>query len=902
MIILALIMLVALVYMFRRVSKLDRDVRQLTDRLASLIENRGVESLPAEKASVTTEDDQSSVTADSPSLAQNNRADLVETPPVKTGASLEAESDMSSESRKSTVDPWISEQKLPSSAPKQPSFLQLSFFDSVLGRVKRYFTEGNVIVRVGVIVLFFGVAFLLQYANEKSMLTVPIQFKVFAVGLLGLVLLSVGWYLRHSRRLYALILQGGGIGILYITIFGALHLFQLLSAGVSFGLLVAVVVALAALAVLQNARSLAVMALTGGFLAPVLTSSGEGSHVVLFSYYAVLNGGILAISWFKAWRALNLIGFVFTFFIGTLWGVLRYTSDQLPSAQAFLGLFFVFYVFIALLYAKRQPPQLRGYVDATLVFGVPVVSFGLQAGLVYHYQYGLAWSALALGGFYAILTLLCRRFGSSSYHLLGEAYLALALVFASLSIPFAFDGEWVATAWALEGAAILWVSLRQGRYLGTLFALILQIAAGVLFLPTVFDRYADLAVLNAVFMGSVCIALAGLFSSYYLPRAATELFQVPTRYLASLLLVWGGFWWFGNGLIEIVFLFDFSVHWVASMGFIAVSALALGLLERQFCWHELRFTSLALGAVMALFAAVSLVTLTHPMAEYTSIGWPLLFTAFYALLWLRDQQALLPYLLLRTLHAGGWWLLTVLLTVEGVWAVDNLTPLVDGWLVITPALIVMAMYWLAQSIPMWPFTKHRQAYTLWVGLPLLSCLVIWTLFLSTASSGDFDPIIYLPLINFLDLTQIMVLMTIFVGWRMILAGTELPFTMRHGIFILMVLSFLWLNAVLLRTMHHWFGIVYHLDAMIASSFVQAAVSVFWTLTGLGVMLLATYRGWRSVWIVAAILLSIVVAKLFLVDMQDSNTLASIFAFIVVGLLLLVIGYFSPLPPQEKAPS
>ena len=74
------------------------------------------------------------------------------------------------------------------------------------------------------------------------------------------------------------------------------------------------------LAVLQDARALAVLGIVGGFLAPMLASTGSGNHVALFSYYAMLNSAIFGIAWFKAWRVLNVLGFVFTFGIGSAVG------------------------------------------------------------------------------------------------------------------------------------------------------------------------------------------------------------------------------------------------------------------------------------------------------------------------------------------------------------------------------------------------------------------------------------------------------------------------------------------------------------------------------------------------------------------------------------------------------
>jgi uncharacterized membrane protein len=117
-------------------------------------------------------------------------------------------------------------------------------------------------------------------------LHVPIELRLAAVALAAGVLLGIGWRLRRSREGYALALQGGGVGLLYLTIFGALRLFGLLPAGPAFALLLAVAALSAVLAVLQDSLALAVLGAAGGFLAPILASSGAGSHVALFGYYA----------------------------------------------------------------------------------------------------------------------------------------------------------------------------------------------------------------------------------------------------------------------------------------------------------------------------------------------------------------------------------------------------------------------------------------------------------------------------------------------------------------------------------------------------------------------------------------------------------------------------------------
>ena len=243
------------------------------------------------------------------------------------------------------------------------------------GAIWRAITGGNALARVGVVVLFIGVAFLVKYASEH--VTIPIGVRLAGVALGGIALLALGFRLRSSRAGYAMSLQGAGVGVLYLTVFAALRLYQLLPPLAAFTLLFWIAALSSYLAVRQDSMALAILGIVGGFAAPVLTSSGGGSHVMLFSYYAVLNAAIFAIAWFKAWRLLNVVGFICTFLVGTLWGVTRYRPEDFATTEPFLVLFFLFYVGIATFYAMRRSVEVRRYVDATLVFGTPLVAAGL---------------------------------------------------------------------------------------------------------------------------------------------------------------------------------------------------------------------------------------------------------------------------------------------------------------------------------------------------------------------------------------------------------------------------------------------------------------------------------------------------------------------------------------------
>ncbi|MGL6041184.1 MAG: DUF2339 domain-containing protein, partial [Deefgea sp.] len=341
-----------------------------------------------------------------------------------------------------------------------------------------------------------------KYAADNSML--PIEYRLSGLAAGAIALLVIGWRLRKKKSGYALILQGGGIGMLYMTIFGALKLYQLVPAGLALSLLVAIGVFSAALAILQNARSLAVMGIMGGFLAPILTSTGGGSHVMLFSYYAILNAGIFGMAWFKAWRPLNLLGFIFTFSIATFWGALSYHPDLLANTLPFLILFFLFYVGISVLYALRQDCEIKSPVDGTLVFGTPIVCFGLLANLMQGVEYGLALSAVVMALFYFALGLFLIRQNNPRLRLMLESLLALGIIFATLAIPLAFDGNVSAAIWALEGAGVVWLSLRQQRRLALFFGLALQFFAGLAFVAGMHSA-SNIPFLNGNFIGGMML-------------------------------------------------------------------------------------------------------------------------------------------------------------------------------------------------------------------------------------------------------------------------------------------------------------------------------------------------------------------------------------------------------------
>lgn len=767
--------------------------------------------------------------------------------------------------------------------------------------IMRWLAGGNTLVRVGVIVLFFGVAFLLKFAAEHDL--VPIELRLAGVALGGIALLVVGWRLREMRPGYSLMLQGGGVGVLYLTVFAALRLYQLVPAGLAFALLAGIAAFSAVLSVLQDSRSLAITGAAGGFLAPILASTGGGSHVALFSFYAVLNAGILGIAWHKAWRELNLVGFAFTFIIGLLWGAKYYRPELFDATEPFLVLFFAFYVAIAILFALRRAPQLTHYVDGTLVFGTPVVAFGLQLGLVRGMEFGAAWSAFGAAAIYILLAIILNARRRDTLRLLVESFLALGVGFATLAVPLALDGRWTSAVWAVEGAAVLWAGVRQGRRLPRIFGVFLQVAAGIAFLFGV-DRFAvDTPVLNSLYLGSVMVSAAGLFCSFCLERNRRRVSDAELI-ASQLLFVWGALWWFGGGLAEIHRHAPAQWGWHPQLLFFAVSCAGFGMLWRKLDWNIARFGALAILPLMAV-TTLGMIGYTapqsHPFAHHAYLGWLL---GFGAHLWVLRKHEGNAEPWLEWLHAAGFWLAAFVLSWEVGWQIDHYVegrrvwPLI-AWAVAPGALI--AVFAARGGQLGWPVNAHHRAYLVRGALPLAVFLLAWVVYVNFRSNGDPAPLPYVPLLNPLDLAQagaLLALATWYLGVKRMLPDDAMLPTSATAIKILGAVLFVALNGVLLRALHHYADVPFRLDAMLRSVLVQAAFSLFWSLLALAAMVMATRRGLRVLWAVGAVLLGVVIGKLFLIDLSNTGTVERVVSFIGVGMLVIVIGYFAPVPPKS----
>lgn len=820
-------------------------------------------------------------------------------------------------------------------APARPA--EPGFAATLIARARDWLLGGNTIVRVGVLVLFVGLAFLAKYAIDRSL--VPPELRLAAIALAGIALFAGGfwlWLRRPERIPYALTLQGAGVAVLYLTVFAAFRMYRFISPGEAFAMLALVCAFSAAIALLQNALAMAFIGFAGGFAAPLLVSTGSGNHTALFAYYLLLGVAIAGIAWYKAWRPLNLLGFFATFGVATAWGVLKFRPENFGTTEPFLIAFFLVYVSASLLYALRHSLSARRAVDATLIFGTPIVAFGLQAGLVRPYEYATAFSSLAMGAFYLALGwwMLKRRGGDAAVQRwLAECFAALGLGFVTLAVPLALDARWTSAVWAVEGAAVYWMGRRQERWLARGAGLLLQVVGALAYLGgSGIHRHGTWPVANPAFIGAVMLAGSAIAIAWWgrketatppegIIARAVAWFE---RGLSSPLFVVGFGWWLLALSQEITRIiptadgswypaFDYAVQPQLHLLAFVASAFAAhfaALPSRREPWACAAWPAMAVMPVMLWAAVLGMERQDHVFQALGWLAWPL--SAGMHFVMLRRLDAGPPRPWWPWVHAGGVWLAVLLAGNFLVFAIGRAALWQTAWATVI-LLVAGTVVLLALSLPKWfdeaasgtarwPLDRFALSYLWLAAAPLAAFVAAGALLVAVFSDGDARPLPYVPLLNPTDLSIALALTACTMWLLRVRQGTlPVPQAARHPRLPLVpaFIGFVAINTVWLRVAHHYAGVPWDADDLFDSFLVQAGYSILWTVLALGAMVAAHRRAHRGAWMTGAALLGLTVLKLFVVDLSNRGGSERIVVFIAVGVLMLVIGYFAPMPPARR---
>ena len=461
---------------------------------------------------------------------------------------------------------------------------------------------------VGVITVVVGVAFFLKYVYDNMTFSEEARVCMVAVG--GLVAIVIGEVLR--RRNYEIVAKGiaaMGFALLYAAVFSGSRVYGLFSSEWAFGLSIVVTAAAMAYAVALDEDLIAFLALLGGYLSPVIISTGQNMPIPLFSYVFVLSAGAMASAMFRRWRAVNWIAMVGTYLLYTAWFEKFYTPDQMQIALFWLGVFGGMYLVL---------PILNGLVKKLIARSEDVTLVVVNSVAVYYYLWRMLYDgsrqdlalASAILGVVHIAMVFVVMWRCREDIKLQASLGVLGTAFITAAIPMYFNTlQPTLIGWSIEAVVLTFIGIRyQSLWTKAMATLVSAIAAAGLFyhLPLHLDENFRL-VFNSPFgtwawVSAAILACHGLWRFIKTSDEETRLIA-QAYYIAGLLLlaIGCGFEWYAHCRWQIdlrsVGDSDFWLGIVVLFGLLILSSLAKPLSPRG-------LLAQCFGALMALGGGV----------------------------------------------------------------------------------------------------------------------------------------------------------------------------------------------------------------------------------------------------------------------------------------------------------
>ena len=848
------------------------------------------------------------------------QAEYFETVPPPAQTEVKAQTTFKEEAPSLSIPPYYNTVP-PAKTAVQKTMVparQILFFKAIVSFMK----SGNLWAAGGVVLLIAGFGTLIAFLGSRGFFTV--EMGIAAAIFAGLTMVILGWVFRKRHGVYFVILQGGGIGIVYLAVFAAYKLTPHLNLPLALILMSLLVPPALIMALFQKMQGLALLGFLGGFAAPILLSGGDGNHLFLFSYYLVLCAGVFSIGFFIAWRELEILAFISAFGISIFWTLTEYKPEFLFSSEPFFIVYFIIFTVMGLRGVKKG--KNLQYRDIILILGTPAAAAALQWKIFSYIAHGYAFVAIAFSAFYLFMAVLIAKKWRVNLRAYAEGYLALGVLLANIIIPLELSPGIGGAAWAVEGAVLFFLGLRAspGKWFGDIritgAGILIHLASAAALLRNTYIIYGaePSPWRSPVFSGSLIIALSAFFIAA-LPQILGKKTLSPKRsdIFSQCAAIWGFIWWFGGWYYELLRVFNepSGSFLILASASALLSWLAMSLFSFKFLMPGM-LPAPVTAAIMILKIFWKNMDDQFSYSLRFFFNWNFLESSRYLpwLVFFLSHILMIFFVKLKVPAKLGkirgnepvWWrelrISIIALTALAVFSAQGRYftikfDLSESW----TSLSGLLPFFMALLIFPFCFKKQKTGKLLsFLPVTLSLILVIWFI-IAFFDPGNPSPLpLYIPVINPLDLLEALCIASI-LFWQVykrkyhsegeqILPGNRLLIQAD-------IMVFFWVVSILARSVYHYAGVSWRRVA--GSDIFQLCLFIFWALYGILHIITGHRLKKRAPWIAGALLVTVDIIKLILLDLREFGAIPRILSFFAAGLMLLFIGWAAPLPPHKE---
>ena len=748
--------------------------------------------------------------------------------------------------------------------------------DRLIMQIRQWVFQGNLVLKVAIVVLVIGIVLLLRFATEHWQLSLSIKLTIVALS--SGVVTAFGFFLQNKNRSFALALEGLGLAGLFLTLFFAYYnhvIPNIYLASICFAVIMVVTLALS---LKQQSVELALMAMLIAYIAPFTLPIRSATATELVAYYLVINIAIAVLSTLRPWKYLNQIGFLVTSIIGGGYAFYHGYIQEKMSLTILIIAHVAVFVWLGFrfsqLIAKQDLEQfkLKPSLDIALIFGAPIIGFLYLYLMYFHQEWQLASFSLAFALVFSVIYQLSKK--NQSIQLISQSYFSLALIFIALIPPILLHDEWSVVGWAVEGLFIFGFALYKHSAISRYMAIALLIVAGCSSLYYLFEStsfpgemywYLSISYVAVVILANCRVDFQKQISMVTTVFLSGLMISATTMLLALLLEY-----------------FDEKNQYIYCLGILSLMYFALNelLIVRKASWSWL--ITKWIGVIpLYVFALILLLDVSERgqlIWENSTERWGLMISGLIlSWLWVRPM---------RGLQQEQEWV-----------SLGGIASLCLASLSFIPSMPYISIVILPLLFCGWCFFQKNSDWTkFWQTRSSLVLMLIWIMCSQLFSQQAFQTYV-LPILNPFDVMSIAIL----IGFLWMLNLQLKQQGMDQGVLaVLSVLSVLWLSSyILLRALHVYFSTPYNSLALWQDAFVQLSLTMLWVSLAFVAMSYASRKFLRPLWVLGGSILVIVTLKLVLFDLSHIGTLTRVVSFLGAGFVMLVIAYIAPIPEQNS---
>ncbi|MCU7616066.1 DUF2339 domain-containing protein [Chryseobacterium sp. PBS4-4] len=377
------------------------------------------------------------------------------------------------------------------------------------------FLKQNALTIIGIFTLVLGIGYFVKYAIDKNWIG---ETSRAGIGfLVGVAIIGIGHFLRKNYTVFSSIITGGGIAVLYFTTTIAFREYHIFSQNSGFLITCLITIVSIALSYYYKSETLIIFSLFGGFLAPLMISTGQSNYLFLFTYLSVLNVGMLIIAYLKQWKSIGWISFIFTAIYLFFWTM---EKAETTAILFYLITYLIFYAFALQNYFKKN------ILEQLNILMLVLINFSAVAGLVHifnelHFLPGSIFPVV-----FAIINAIgwYREYQKKNFGINYSVFTSITISLITLAFALELKTHLITSIWAIEASLLLYIWKKTNHKIFKIFFYVLfpmVILSQMITWARYFDAESLAVIVNPVFITSL-VVIGSCFMNLYLLKKDSE--------------------------------------------------------------------------------------------------------------------------------------------------------------------------------------------------------------------------------------------------------------------------------------------------------------------------------------------------------------------------------------------